>query len=355
MKVVPLWLVLTLPLIGQYIPPATGGGTIPVPVSGANGGLGLANAGYTLALVGVGTAPTFSFPSSATYTFPSGPASLPSLAGTNTYTGQHIISLAGALSTPPLLVSGTWITTGGTGTTTKPQVLLECNSGTTTSTAWQTTGTGLGVNACTGFGGYLLDLQVNGVEQLHSDASGNLTMRSIIFRANSATINTAGGQIGFSLPLNVGGAFGVTGAALNSTIQTNPILIVQDGNLGGTAQLQVAGTQATSTGDVNLCWKTTGIFTQGAVCGTSLARYKEKIAPLYHGLDYVMRMNPVTFDWKSDGHHDLGLIADEVAAIDPLLGAYGPDGLYNFRDRAVLATLIKAVQEIETQLKELHQ
>jgi len=65
-------------------------------------------------------------------------------------------------------------------------------------------------------------------------------------------------------------------------------------------------------------------------------------------------MRPVTFDWKKDGKSDLGLIADEVAAIDPLMGAYRANGdLYNFKDRAVLATLIKAVQEIETQIQGL--
>jgi hypothetical protein len=36
----------------------------------------------------------------------------------------------------------------------------------TTSTAWSTSGTGLGVNAASGFAGNLLDLQVNGTSQL---------------------------------------------------------------------------------------------------------------------------------------------------------------------------------------------
>jgi hypothetical protein len=60
-----------------------------------------------------------------------------------------------------------------------------------------------------------------------------------------------------------------------------------------------------------------------------------------------MAMRPVTFTWKDSGLPDLGMIADEVAAINPLLGAYDREGnLYNFRDRAVLATAIKAIQQI---------
>ena len=74
-------------------------------------------------------------------------------------TGDITLSLNGAASTPPLDVTGTWFT-GGTGTTTKPQVLIEPTGA--TSTAWSTSGTGLGVNAASGFAGRLLDLQLNG-------------------------------------------------------------------------------------------------------------------------------------------------------------------------------------------------
>jgi hypothetical protein len=74
-------------------------------------------------------------------------------------TGNITLSLNGAADTPPLKLTGTWFS-GGTGTTTKPQFLIEPTG--TTSTAWSTSGTGLGVNAPSGFTGNLLDLQVDG-------------------------------------------------------------------------------------------------------------------------------------------------------------------------------------------------
>jgi hypothetical protein len=79
--------------------------------------------------------------------------------GNITLTGRFISSLNGAASAPPGTFTGTWFT-GGTATTTKPQVLIEPSGA--TSTAWSTSGTGLGVNAASGFAGNLLDLQVNG-------------------------------------------------------------------------------------------------------------------------------------------------------------------------------------------------
>jgi hypothetical protein len=88
-----------------------------------------------------------------------------------TLTGRFISSLNGAASAPPGTFTGTWFT-GGTATTTKPQVLIEPTG--TTSTAWSTSGTGLGVNAASGFAGNLLDLQVNGTREL-SISNGAMT------------------------------------------------------------------------------------------------------------------------------------------------------------------------------------
>ena len=79
-----------------------------------------------------------------------------------TLTGRFISSLNGAASEPPGTFTGTWFT-GGTATTTKPQVLIEPTG--TTSTAWSTSGTGLGVNAASGFSGLLADLQLNGTSE----------------------------------------------------------------------------------------------------------------------------------------------------------------------------------------------
>jgi hypothetical protein len=92
--------------------------------------------------------------------------------GTNvTLTGRFIGSLNGAASAPPATLTGTWFT-GGTATTTKPQLLLEPAG--TTSTAWSTAGTGLGVNAASGFAGRLLDAQVNGTSRMVVTGAGSL-------------------------------------------------------------------------------------------------------------------------------------------------------------------------------------
>ena len=74
-------------------------------------------------------------------------------------------------SNPGLKVSGGWYS-GGSATTTKPQLLVEPDG--TTSTAWSTLGTGIGINAATGFTGRLFDFQINAVSKAILLANGNL-------------------------------------------------------------------------------------------------------------------------------------------------------------------------------------
>jgi hypothetical protein len=102
-----------------------------------------------------------------------------------TLTGRFISSLNGAASAPPGTFTGTWFT-GGTATTTKPQVLIEPTG--TTSTAWSTSGTGLGVNAASGFGGRLLDLQTNGTSRAVVTGEGQFLIGTPAAAGNSLLI-----------------------------------------------------------------------------------------------------------------------------------------------------------------------
>jgi hypothetical protein len=115
--------------------------------------------------------------------------------GDITLDGRFISSLNGAASAPPGTFTGTWFT-GGTATTTKPQVLIEPTGA--TSTAWSTSGTGLGVNAASGFAGNLLDLQVNGTRRAAITASGALTLgNEVSIFPNGPAIFLNGGGVNY--------------------------------------------------------------------------------------------------------------------------------------------------------------
>jgi hypothetical protein len=115
-------------------------------------------------------------------------ANIPFLNGNNTWSGTSTNSVNGAISVPGTNFTGTWIT-GGTATTTKPYVLIEPSSA--TSTAWSTSGTGLGVNAASGFAGNLIDLQTNGASRFAVAGGGNIAIK------DGARITGGGGYIDF--------------------------------------------------------------------------------------------------------------------------------------------------------------
>ena len=95
------------------------------------------------------------------------------------YTSGAIIDLLGtgqvnamrnsAASTPIGLWDGTWFS-GGDSTTTKPHFLIEPTG--STSTGWSTSGTGLGINAASGFSGNLIDAQLNGAARFKVTSAG---------------------------------------------------------------------------------------------------------------------------------------------------------------------------------------
>jgi hypothetical protein len=130
-----------------------------------------------------------------------------------TSSGSFINSYNATASSPAKAFTGTWFT-GGTSTTTKPQVLIEPTG--TTSTAWSTSGTGLGINAASGFAGNLLDLQVNGTSFAKISSTGTLSLWSGITFSTAAP--SAGGNWIFS------------GIVIGSSLKTSAQILFGTGN-----------------------------------------------------------------------------------------------------------------------------
>ena len=107
-------------------------------------------------------------------------------------------------------------------------------------------------------------------------------------------------------------------------------------------------------GSTNLCLNSNnGVGT----CSSSL-RYKANLAPYSNGLNILNRLRPITFDWKEGGMHDLGLGAEDVEKIDPLLVTYNAqgqvEGVKYDRIGVVLVNAVKEQQQIiENQQKQI--
>ena len=118
-------------------------------------------------------------------------------------------------------------------------------------------------------------------------------------------------------------------------------------------KLDVVGTIGVWTlgsgGSVPLCWHTGGFNL--STCGSS-ERYKKNQMPFAGGMDVLMKLRPIAFDWKEGGMHDLGLGAEDVAAIEPLLVTYNAKGeIEGVKYDRIGVVLVNAVMEQQTQIE----
>ena len=63
-------------------------------------------------------------------------------------------------------------------------------------------------------------------------------------------------------------------------------------------------------------------------------------------LDKIKQLDVVEFDWKENNVHEIGLIAEDVARIIPEAVWYKDGKIEGIKLSVLVATLIKAIQEI---------
>ncbi len=103
-----------------------------------------------------------------------------------------------------------------------------------------------------------------------------------------------------------------------------------------------------SAGSTQLCRNASS---QISTCSSS-ARYKNNINTFTSGLDLIRRLRPVTFNWKDGGMADMGLVAEEVNAVEPLLTTTNAKGeVEGVKYDRIGIVLVNAVKEQQTQIE----
>jgi hypothetical protein len=74
---------------------------------------------------------------------------------------------------------------------------------------------------------------------------------------------------------------------------------------------------------------------------------KDNIVQLESGLATIERLKPVTFDWKKDGKHAVGLIAQDVMKVIPTAVTSNTEGVYAVDYTQTIPFLIKGMQELK--------
>jgi len=124
-----------------------------------------------------------------------------------------------------------------------------------------------------------------------------------------------------------------SGTSISSVIFPNGNVVIN--------QLGTAGTD-------HLC---RNALNQISSCSSSI-RYKQNVNSFTQGLSLIKRLRPVSFNWRANNQADLGLVAEEVNKIEPLLTTTNDKGeVEGVKYDRVGVVLVNAVQEQQLQIE----
>jgi hypothetical protein len=90
---------------------------------------------------------------------------------------------------------------------------------------------------------------------------------------------------------------------------------------------------------------------QLAFCSSSL-RYKTDVRPFSEGLDIVSRLRPIAFAWKQGGMQDVGLAAEDVEQVEPLLTFRNDKGeIEGVKYNQLSAVFVNAIRDQQAQIE----
>jgi hypothetical protein len=209
-----------------------------------------------------------------------------------------------------------------------------------------------------------LGFTANGAERARIDTSGYFMVGGVSTNANRGLVNVlapAGTSCGFSFAEGVSAQRGRlywSGSGVNLINDDNSTM-----NFGTTGTTRVS---INATGTVTFNAYGAGTLTTNAsgVISASDGRFKYKTRPIENAISLVTQLSPTYYRWNEDcdfhtEHEELGFFAQEVGAVIPEASPeperahdYMEDGVTiktryykNYSDRAVIAVLVKAIQE----------
>ena len=209
----------------------------------------------------------------------------------------------------------------------------------------------------------------NGFQALFSNTTGNHNTADgdiALLHNTTGNFNTAAGA--HTLLNNTTGSSNIAvgiNAGSNLTIGNNNIDIGNGGVAGesATTRIGTAGTQARTfiagVSGVAVAGSTLVVNSSGQLgVAASSERFKDEIKPMNKASEAILALQPVTFRYKKnidpDGVPQFGLVAEEVAKVNPDLVTRDADGkVYTVRYEAVNAMLLNEFLKEHSTVQEL--
>lgn len=99
-----------------------------------------------------------------------------------------------------------------------------------------------------------------------------------------------------------------------------------------------------------------GLLLTTCTTAQSSLRYKSDLRPFVGGLDVITRLQPHHFTWKNGGGRGIGLIAEDVARVEPLFTfKNGKDEIEGVKYVTLGVVFINGFKEQQAQIEELRQ
>lgn len=171
-----------------------------------------------------------------------------------------------------------------------------------------------------------------------------------VWAGNTNTIGNKNTMIGFRANVDANNLTYATAIGAEAEVSTSNTIALGRSN-GADTVLAYGRIQVNTLGAAGSTTLCRNASNQISTCSSSL-RYKTNINSFNSGLSIVKRLKPITFDWKDGGMKDLGLGAEDVAAVEENLVIRNDKGeIEGVKYDRVGVVLINAVKEQQTQIE----
>lgn len=160
------------------------------------------------------------------------------------------------------------------------------------------------------------------------------------------------------------GGFNSTTDSVTFAANGNPMLVINDGKTNGvvtstpysqfTGNVTIDGTlesKGAMSADTTL---TIGAsVTAPAYYHSSDERLKTDIHPIHDALGKLLAIKGVTFDWKKGGRPDMGVVAQNVAAVFPDIVRRGDNGMMAVEYDSLVGPMIESIRQLKMENDQL--
>ena len=159
--------------------------------------------------------------------------------------------------------------------------------------------------------------------------------------------------------LSAAGGVGSNGQYLQSTatgVQWATLTVDATSIQNGTSNVTVASNSnitVTTAGNTCATFDTSNNLTVvGNVTAQSSIALKDNVTTITDGLSKILGLRGVEFDYKSNGQHNIGLVAEEVEEVLPEL-VHTTGGIKSLAYQNIVAVLVEAVKDLKAEIDQL--